>query len=121
MLKTGMTQKEILELMDKETYFNAKTALDNKFVDEIMFDDELKLSADTGNALISEKAIEEMRSYLAKQKESLNLPSYRKWSRSIGTHYLFQKLTPSTEFFPLKLIQKRATILTGLSQMKFTL
>jgi len=29
MLKTGMTQEQVLELMDKETYFNAKTALDN--------------------------------------------------------------------------------------------
>jgi hypothetical protein len=36
-----------------------------------MFDDELKLSADVGNGTISEKAIEEMRSYLAKQNESI--------------------------------------------------
>lgn len=69
MLKTGKNQKEILEMMDKETYFNAKTALENGFVDEIMFNDEMKLSADIGNGMISEKVIEEMRSYLAKQKE----------------------------------------------------
>ena len=68
MLKTGMSQKEILNLMDKETYFNAKTALENKLIDEIMFDNEFKLSADVGAGMISEKVIEEMRSYLAKKE-----------------------------------------------------
>jgi len=72
MLKTGKDKKEILEMMDKETYFNAKTALDNGFVDEIMFDNELRLSASTGDGLISEKVIEKMRNYLAKQKEQPN-------------------------------------------------
>lgn len=70
MLKTGMSQKEVLSLMDKETYFNAKTALESKLIDEVMFDDEMKLSADVGNGIISEKAIETIRSYLAKQNET---------------------------------------------------
>ena len=72
MLKTGKSQKEILEMMDKETYFNAKTALENSFIDEIMFDEEMQLSANTGSGLIPEKAIEELRSFIAKQKEIEN-------------------------------------------------
>jgi len=75
MLKTGKSQNEVLNLMDKETYFNAKTALENGFIDEIMFDDEMKLSAEVGNGIISEKVIEEMRSYLAKQKEDPEPPT----------------------------------------------
>lgn len=45
MLKTGMDKKAILDLMDKETYFSAKKALELGFVDEIMFDDDMQLSA----------------------------------------------------------------------------
>jgi ATP-dependent Clp protease protease subunit len=45
MLKTGMDKKAILELMDKETYFSAQKALELGFVDEIMFDEDLQLSA----------------------------------------------------------------------------
>lgn len=35
-LKTGKTEGEILEMMNKETWFSAKSALENGFVDEIM-------------------------------------------------------------------------------------
>jgi ATP-dependent Clp protease, protease subunit len=44
-LKTGMEQKELLNLMNKETWLNAQKAKELGFVDEIMFDNELKLSA----------------------------------------------------------------------------
>lgn len=47
-LKTGMNQGKLLDLMDKETYLNAKSALELGFVDEIMFDDNLQLSASHG-------------------------------------------------------------------------
>jgi ATP-dependent protease ClpP protease subunit len=45
MLKTGMDREEILDLMGKETYFSAQKALEHGFVDEIMFDEGLQLSA----------------------------------------------------------------------------
>jgi ATP-dependent protease ClpP protease subunit len=45
MLKTGKSKKEILEFMDKETYFSAKTAIELGFADEIMFDNDMQLSA----------------------------------------------------------------------------
>lgn len=36
-LKTGMQDKEIKALMDKETWFTANEALENKIIDEIMY------------------------------------------------------------------------------------
>lgn len=72
MLKTGMTQEQVLELMDKETYFNAKTALENKFIDEVMFDEELKITASMETVDFKDKVIEKMRSFIAIQKEIEN-------------------------------------------------
>lgn len=39
-IKTNKTDEEIKKLMDKETWFTAEEALQNKLVDEIMFSDE---------------------------------------------------------------------------------
>lgn len=52
-LKTGMDQKELLKLMDKETWLNAQQAKEMGFVDEIMFDDgqQLVASADVGGVI----------------------------------------------------------------------
>lgn len=36
--KTGLSDKELLKLMDKETWMSAEDAVKNKFVDEVMFD-----------------------------------------------------------------------------------
>ena len=36
--KTGLNDKELLSLMDKETWMSAEDAVKNKFVDEVMFD-----------------------------------------------------------------------------------
>ena len=38
-MKTGLKQSELLDLMAKETWLNAKTAVDKGFADEIMFSD----------------------------------------------------------------------------------
>ena len=38
-MKTGLKQPELLDLMAKETWLNAKTAVDKGFADEIMFFD----------------------------------------------------------------------------------
>jgi len=40
MLKTGKSREELLKLMDNETYFNSNTALENGFIDKIMFQEE---------------------------------------------------------------------------------
>ena len=49
-LKTGLEQKALLELMNKESWLNAQQAKELGFVDEIMFDNENKLVASMGYA-----------------------------------------------------------------------
>lgn len=75
MLKTGLTQEELLEMMGQETWLNAQQALEKKFVDEIMFDDgQLKLAASINQALlIPEPVINKMRNMKDKFKP-LNEP-----------------------------------------------
>ncbi|WP_427137225.1 head maturation protease, ClpP-related [Psychrobacillus psychrodurans] len=60
--KTGKTDDELKTLMDDETWFNAKTAVEEGFADEEMFnkDTELSLSANFGTVALSEEAIEKI-------------------------------------------------------------
>lgn len=52
MLKTGMDQVALLALMDKETWLNAQQSKEMGFADEILFDNENKLVASTGAAMV---------------------------------------------------------------------
>jgi ATP-dependent protease ClpP protease subunit len=74
MLKTGMDSKKLLELMDKETYFNAQEALKLGLVDEIMFDDGLKLSASIGQAEIPPEIIDKLRNMKASAEGAFFIP-----------------------------------------------
>ncbi|GAA5416202.1 ATP-dependent Clp protease proteolytic subunit [Paraliobacillus ryukyuensis] len=61
-LKSGMEEKELLELMGEETWLTPQDALEKGFVDEIMFDNEIKLSASNGEAnLIPQEVIDGIR------------------------------------------------------------
>ena len=78
MLKTGMTQKNILEMMDKETWMDAKTALENGFVDEIMFDEGLSLcaSVDSTNvhsAILADELINKIRNKILVENREVKL------------------------------------------------
>ncbi|SFP79774.1 ATP-dependent protease ClpP, protease subunit, partial [Halolactibacillus halophilus] len=44
-LKSGMDEKELLDLMGKETWLTPQDALEKGLVDEIMFENEIKLTA----------------------------------------------------------------------------
>lgn len=46
-LKTGKSQEEILDLMDKTTTMSAQTALENGFIDKILFVDDNSLMSNT--------------------------------------------------------------------------
>lgn len=62
-LKTGMEQKELLGLMGKETWLTAQEAKEKGFVDEIMFDEGLKLVASANvnlDGTIPQKVIDKM-------------------------------------------------------------
>lgn len=60
-LKTGKEQKELLSLMDKETWMTAQKAKELGFIDEIMFED-LQLAASTSySGLLPQEVINKMR------------------------------------------------------------
>ena len=61
-LKSGMKEEELLELMNQETWFNAQQALENKFVDEILFEEQTQLVANLGNSpMIPQQVIDTIR------------------------------------------------------------
>lgn len=67
-LKTGMEMKELLNLMNKETWFNAQQAVQYKFADEIMFDDQARLVASAYAAtILPQEVINKMRTYIKNQ------------------------------------------------------
>lgn len=49
--KTGMSQKELLDLMKKESWFDATAAKEKGFIDEIMFKEQIKAVASTSGTL----------------------------------------------------------------------
>lgn len=68
-LKTGKSEEELTQMMDKETWMNAQQALENGFVDEIMFANDIPITAsDTdvaSNGLLPKEVIDKMRNLLA--------------------------------------------------------
>ncbi len=60
-LKTGLSEEELLELMNKETWLSPKDALEKGFVDEILFDDKDVPLLAAGYEMLSNEAIKEAR------------------------------------------------------------
>ncbi|MDT2842615.1 head maturation protease, ClpP-related [Vagococcus lutrae] len=67
-LKTHLDDEQLIEMMDKETWLNARQAKECGFVDEVMFDDNLSLVATAGN-MLSADVIENMRQKMKVDKE----------------------------------------------------
>lgn len=68
-MKTGLKQTELLDLMAKETWLNAKTAVDKGFADEIMFsDDEEVMVTNATHQLPSKSAINKFKNMIATPK-----------------------------------------------------
>lgn len=86
MLKTGMDSDKLLELMDKETYFNAQEALKLGFVDEIMFDDDLKLSASISQYEIPPEIISKLRNLKASDEGAFLMPKNQEPEPEPTTH-----------------------------------
>lgn len=63
-LKSGMTEKEALKMMDDETWLTAQQAVDKKLVDAVMFADEGQLVAAYGSAMLPKSVIDKTRSIL---------------------------------------------------------
>lgn len=61
-LKTGMNEADLLAMMNKETWLTPQQALENKFIDEIMFNDgQVNLVASIQSNLLPIEVIEKMR------------------------------------------------------------
>ena len=65
MLKTGMSKETLLQLMADETYLNAEKALKNKFIDEIMFDENQTLVASMPLMIIPDQIINKVKNLKA--------------------------------------------------------
>lgn len=62
-LKSGLEEEELLKLMGEETWLTPQDALEKGLIDEIMFENEFKLSASAGVAnLIPQEVIDGIRS-----------------------------------------------------------
>lgn len=60
-LKTGLSNEELLEMMNKETWLTPQQALEKKFVDEIMFTNDIKLTASINNGMLPQEVINKMK------------------------------------------------------------
>lgn len=72
MLKTGMEQKELLGLMNKETWLNAQQAVEYGFADEVMFDDNNQLVASISSFMLPPEVINKMRNLSKQQNQDPN-------------------------------------------------
>ena len=67
-MKTGLKQSELLDLMAKETWLNAKTAVDKGFADEIMFFEEQIMVTNAVHQMPSKSAINKFKNMITKPK-----------------------------------------------------
>ncbi|MDX1769941.1 MAG: Clp protease ClpP [Planococcaceae bacterium] len=72
MLKTGKSQEEILEMMNKETYLTAQEAVELGFADEIMFDTQAPKAASLSASLLPKEAVDKARQMLKAEREKPN-------------------------------------------------
>ncbi|AAO36626.1 head maturation protease (endogenous virus) [Clostridium phage phiCTC2B] len=72
-LKTGLSSEELLDMMNKETWLTPQNALDNKFVDEIMFTDGVKLVASINSGMLPQEVINKMRDKLKNELPQENI------------------------------------------------
>jgi ATP-dependent Clp protease protease subunit len=93
--KTGLSDKELLNLMDKETWMSAEEVVKNKFIDEVMFSDQLtnqsKMSFYNGTMVIPHETIDKIRNLI-------NKPQPEK-DKAV---FLLQKAQANYEFLKLK-------------------
>lgn len=64
-LKTNMSEKELLDLMNRETWLTPQEALEKGFVDEILFDEADTLKLVAGPKMLSQETIRKAREAMA--------------------------------------------------------
>lgn len=104
-LKTGMDQKALLDLMNKETWMGAKQAVELGFADSILFDQTNQLVAAQisleGNEMIPVKILEKLRNsgLLQKDKISNQIQNNEKGDDLMSLEQIMQKLTAEEQKF----------------------
>lgn len=68
-LKTKLSEQELLELMNHETWLTPQEALEKGFVDEILFDESETLKLVAGPKMLSQKTIQKAREAMAADKK----------------------------------------------------
>ena len=63
-LRTGKEDDELLSLMDSETWFTPQQALENGFIDEIMFN-EMKFAASHNSGMLPQEVIDKLKNELS--------------------------------------------------------
>lgn len=71
-LKSGMTQEELLSMMNKETWLTAQQALDNNLIDEVMFDNQVALVASYSN-MLPQEVIEKIRNTIHPSQNKMDI------------------------------------------------
>lgn len=73
LIKTNKSQDELLELMGKETWMDAETAVANGFADDTMFkQDAPQLVASISTPVLSRQAIEKLKVFDSAMKDNIN-------------------------------------------------
>jgi len=71
-LKTGLPQDEVLQLMANETWLTAQQAKEKGFADSIMFEKENKFAASVGNGLLPQNIIDKIRNEFTEKNKVKN-------------------------------------------------
>jgi hypothetical protein len=69
MSKSGMSEKEVLEMMDKTTWLTAQNSVDKKLIDEVMFEN-MQLVASFRSSTLPKALIDKAKEEFANQKQS---------------------------------------------------
>lgn len=71
--KTNKTQEELLALMEKETWMDADTAVENGFADEVMFkQDTTQLVASVNMPVLSKEAVNKLKVFNTAMKDNVD-------------------------------------------------
>lgn len=70
--KTGLSEGDLLSLMDKETWMDAELAKEKGFIDEIMFEENLNAVASLPGAL-PQQVIDKMRTDALKESDNVSI------------------------------------------------
>lgn len=90
-IKTGLTNEELLEMMNKETWLSPQSALDNKFVDEIMFTNGVKLVASINNGMLPQEVINKIRNKLKEDNNKTNVTDNSEFKEQLNNELEFEK------------------------------